>query len=391
MLLSEVLEHLGQPVLDVAYEAFAMTTIRELEDLRLEASELAIEAELSAGRHRSAVPEIEALLVEHPLHERLHGHRMVALYRCGRQSEALEAFRVLRDTLVSELGLEPGPELRQLELEILRQSPALAAPPSRDALVPFGARASDPPFPVDLPLPRGLQRLAAEPAFVGREDELARLTAGWEQARAGAYVAITFGGESGIGKTRLAGELARAVHRHDAPVLYGRCDEGLAVPFQPFVEALRPLADAIGLARVTAGLGRLAAELRRLWPERTGLGEPLHADPESERFALFEAVAALLELATRHRPLLLVLDDLHWAADPTVLMLHHISRSDRAIAALVVASHRDTDAGEGWLLRKPLADPSRGPAARRVSVRGLDERAIAELLAPAGVPLRDPG
>src|SRR4051812_3184904 len=101
----------GPPLADVAYEPFAMTTIRELEDLRLEASELAIEAELAAGRHRSVVPEIEALLVEHPFHERLHGHRMVALYRCGRQSEALEAFRVLRDTLVSELGLEPGPEL----------------------------------------------------------------------------------------------------------------------------------------------------------------------------------------------------------------------------------------------------------------------------------------
>src|SRR4051812_9117598 len=104
----------GPPLADVAYEPFAMTTIRELEDLRLEARELAIEAELAAGRHRSAMPEIEALLTEHPLHERLHRHRMVALYRCGRQSEALEAFRVLRGTLVSELGLEPGPELRQL-------------------------------------------------------------------------------------------------------------------------------------------------------------------------------------------------------------------------------------------------------------------------------------
>src|SRR4051794_8970737 len=146
MLLSEVLEHLGQPVLDVAYEAFAMTTIRELEDLRLEARELAIEAELAAGRHRSAMPEIEALLVEHPLHERLHRHRMVALYRCGRQSEALEAFRVLRDTLDSELGLEPGPELRQLELEILRQSPALAAPSRPDGLARIGAGASHRPF-----------------------------------------------------------------------------------------------------------------------------------------------------------------------------------------------------------------------------------------------------
>ncbi|HEY6886821.1 MAG TPA: BTAD domain-containing putative transcriptional regulator [Solirubrobacter sp.] len=377
----------GSPLADLAYEPFAASAIRELEDLRLEATELAIEAELAAGRHRRVVPEIEVLLAQHPLHERLHGHRMLALYRCGRQSEALEAFRALRHTLISELGLEPGPELRQLELEILRQSPALAAPPP----VPNPARAPHPPTPVELPLPRALQRQAAEPAFVGRQEELARLTAGWDQARAGAYVAIAVDGEGGIGKTRLAGELARAVHGPAAPVLYGRCDEALAVPYQPFVEALRPLADALGIPRMKAELGGLAAKLRRLWPESGELGEPLHADPESERFALFEAVAALLELATRHRPLLLVLDDLQWAADPTVLMLRHVTRSDREIAALVVAGYRDTDIGAAWPLRQLLADPDRGAAGRRVSLRGLEERAIAELLAAAGVPVDDRG
>jgi DNA-binding SARP family transcriptional activator len=115
----------GPPFADVAYEPFAATAIRRLEDLRLDALELAIEADLGAGRHRAVVVEIEALVTEHPLRERLHGQRIVALYRSGRQSEALEAYRQARRTLVSQVGIEPGPELRRLEGEVLAQSPAL--------------------------------------------------------------------------------------------------------------------------------------------------------------------------------------------------------------------------------------------------------------------------
>ena len=126
----------GPPLADVAYEPFAAAVVRTLEDLRLDALELAIEADLAAGRHRDVVVEIEALVAAHPLRERLHAQRMVALYRCGRQSEALAAYRFARATLVSELGLEPGPELRRLEAEILMQSPALAAPEIRTSRAP---------------------------------------------------------------------------------------------------------------------------------------------------------------------------------------------------------------------------------------------------------------
>ena len=83
--------------------------IRRLEELRLNAAELAIDADLAAGRHQEVVPEIDALLAENPLRERLHAQRMLALYRCGRQGEALAAYRQARATLVEEIGIEPGP------------------------------------------------------------------------------------------------------------------------------------------------------------------------------------------------------------------------------------------------------------------------------------------
>src|SRR6185369_2292336 len=104
--------------------------IRRLEDLRQTAAELAIEADLAAGRHQQVLAEIDALLAANPWRERLHAQRMLALYRCGRQAEALEAYRHARETLVEEVGIEPTPELRGLHDAILRQVPALDIEPA---------------------------------------------------------------------------------------------------------------------------------------------------------------------------------------------------------------------------------------------------------------------
>jgi YVTN family beta-propeller protein len=118
----------GPALADVAEEPFAGAEIRRLEDLRLRAVELAIDEDLRAGRHRELLADIDELVAEHPLSERLHGQRMLALYRSGRQAEALEAYRAARRVLVDEIGIEPGPELRALHERILRQDPALRLP-----------------------------------------------------------------------------------------------------------------------------------------------------------------------------------------------------------------------------------------------------------------------
>ncbi|HZC99052.1 MAG TPA: BTAD domain-containing putative transcriptional regulator [Actinomycetes bacterium] len=121
------------PALDeFAYEPFAQAAIAELEELRLAALEERVEADLALGRHAELVAELEGLIAEHPLRERLRAQLMLALYRCGRQVDALELYRVTRALLVDELGIEPGPALQQLERAILAQDPSLELPQPDD-------------------------------------------------------------------------------------------------------------------------------------------------------------------------------------------------------------------------------------------------------------------
>jgi DNA-binding SARP family transcriptional activator len=108
-----------EPLADLRDEPFAPAEIRRLEDLRVRALEAAIDADLAARRHREVLAKIDELVAEHPLRERLHAQRMLALYRAGRQAEALAAYRDARATLVEEIGVEPGPELRRLHEAIL--------------------------------------------------------------------------------------------------------------------------------------------------------------------------------------------------------------------------------------------------------------------------------
>jgi YVTN family beta-propeller protein len=120
----------GPPLDDISGEPFAAAEIRRLEDLWLRARELAIDGALAAGRHDAALGELENLVAEHPLRERLQAQRMLALYRCGRQAEALQAYRDARELLVAEIGIEPGPKLRRLHEQMLNQDPALDLPPT---------------------------------------------------------------------------------------------------------------------------------------------------------------------------------------------------------------------------------------------------------------------
>ncbi len=190
----------GAPLADVAAEPFAEPEIRRLEELHLRAIELAIDAELAAGRHGKVMAELEALIAEEPLRERLYAQRMLALYRAGRQSEALEAYRQAHRTLSEEIGVEPGPELRRLQEQILAQDPGLDAPP---------------PI-VELPV----QLEGGSPLLAGRERELRWLRQRWEEARGGRVVCAVVWGPPGIGKTRLVAELAAEVQRAGAAVLF---------------------------------------------------------------------------------------------------------------------------------------------------------------------------
>jgi DNA-binding SARP family transcriptional activator len=208
----------GPALADFVYEPFAQTAIGRLEELRLLALERRIVADLALGRHADLVPELEALVAEHPLREGLRAQLMLALYRAGRQAEALETYQEARRTLVEELGIEPAPALKELEMAILRQDPALdlepAQRPQRSILVAgIGGRELEPPLALVEPLARKPSREVIVARLVGGREELgpaaAALNAHCESlaergltARAAAFTSLSPGADI----SRLAAE-----------------------------------------------------------------------------------------------------------------------------------------------------------------------------------------
>jgi class 3 adenylate cyclase len=272
-------------------------------------------------------------------------------------SRAGHRFRALEPRDLKGVGLTP---VYEIDWEPIRRIPD-ALPP---ALVP-----------------------ASDSHFVGRERELARLRLAWKEATAGSRRAVLVGGEPGVGKTRLAAELA-AHARDEGTVLYGRCDEDLGVPYQPFAEALRASAAACTNEELLRRVGRNGASLARLAPELrerlTELPPAVSGEAEAERYLLFEAVAEFLGAASEERPLLLVLDDLHWAAKPTLVMLRHLLRSTVAMNVLVVGTFRDTELDRATLLAETLADLRRAADVERLSLTGLDRASVAAFVEAAG-------
>jgi class 3 adenylate cyclase/DNA-binding CsgD family transcriptional regulator len=223
--------------------------------------------------------------------------------------------------------------------------------------------------------------------FVGREAERDRLARAWEEAAAGERRVVLVAGEPGIGKTRLVSEVAQGVHGQGATVLYGRCDEELGLPYQPFAEALGSYVAACAVEDLRVQLGSLGGELVRLAPSLPnrvpGLAEPLRAEPETERYRLLEAVAEFLAGVSQATPTLLVLDDLHWAAKPTVVLFRHLVRSGGPRRLLVVGTYRDSEITRTHPLADALADLRRESGVERLALGGLDEAEVAAFVEAA--------
>jgi class 3 adenylate cyclase len=234
--------------------------------------------------------------------------------------------------------------------------------------------------------PAPLPALLSRPGriFVGRDEEMAHLEKSWNDAIGGDLRGALIAGEPGVGKTRLAAELAARVHAEGAVVLAGRCDEDLGVPYQPIVEALRHFVEHLSGEDPVRHLGRYVGELTRLLPELSerfpGLPPPLRSDPETERFRLFDAVAAWLTAASAQQPILLLLDDLQWAAKPTLLLFRHILRSPASMRLLAVVTYRDTEVGRTHPLSELLADLRQLDRVSRLSLSGLDQPAVVAYL-----------
>lgn len=513
------------------------------------------DALLATGRAAEIIGDLEAAVADAPLRERRWGQLMLALYRAGRQGEALGAYRRARSLLADELGVDPGPELRRLEAAIVAQDAELDVPatqhvpsvtravtflltdiegstaaweadagamalalarhdelveqivtsrggrliktrgegdatfsvfdrPSaaaaaaielqdaifhepwalaepmririslhtgeaelRDgdyfgravnraarlrsqasggqilcsgataelvidslsddvALVDLGMRQlknlarpehifelrlqsdESPPPTGDIPIERPMVPAVLEGPgpFVGRGRELAELLAAWQSALTGGTAAVLIAGEPGVGKTRLAGEWCRQAYAQGAVVLYGRSDEDLGAPYQPFAEALRTLVPCVGTGRLRGmrGVEALLPLVPGLSDVLPDLAAPPHGDPDTERYALFDAVVALLGLASVDVPIVLVLDDLHWAAKPTLLLLRHLLRFGEHARVQIIGTYRSTDLDRSHPLAAMLADLRRDGSANRIALGGLDEDDVSAYVAEAG-------
>ncbi len=243
------------------------------------------------------------------------------------------------------------------------------------------------------PLP-GPLRLPPSSPFVGRSAELAALRAlvPREAGERGRLALV--GGEAGSGKSRLVRELAHEVASGGALVLYGACDAVVHTPYRPFAEALDQLARSTDPDVLRADLGSAGGELTRLVPDLparvAGLPAPIAADPDTERHRLHTAVTDVLAGAGRRQPLLLVLEDGHWADTPTLVLLRHLARASTEARVLVLATFRDTEADIPAELADALADLRRSEDVVRLHLDGLTEDDVGEFVRRAGGGEIDP-
>ncbi|HEV2874578.1 MAG TPA: AAA family ATPase, partial [Thermoleophilaceae bacterium] len=234
----------------------------------------------------------------------------------------------------------------------------------------------------ELPMPDGLLAATRRGACVGRSGELDVLLGELDAVRVGERRIVLLTGEPGIGKTRLAAEAGLAAHARGAVVLYGRSDEGLAAPYQAFAEALGHLVSAAPaelLEPAGPALGKLASLVPAARERATG-ADPLEDGHGGERYVLFGAVGALLSAASARQPVVLVLDDLHWADVPTVLLLHHLLAVPGRPRFLVIATCRPVEMSDGPELSASLAQLRRDERVAEIELGGLGEREVLDLV-----------
>jgi DNA-binding SARP family transcriptional activator len=346
----------------------------ELEEQRVELLEAVAlaGAQLEGDELHEAEGAARRAIEVSPFRESARLALLEVLRRRGNTAEALVAFDEFRTLLREELGSTPGPELRAMHERLLSTEPAEARPAAVEA-VPLPAREER--------LSDRLVQALATP-WVDRGAVFARLREEAEAAAAGESGLLLIVGEGGIGKTRLVAELAASLTGFD--VLYGRCDEEEIFPFGPWVDMLRPRLERLTDSQLAAVAGPDASDLARLLPEiRERLpnlaGAPA-GDPETERRQLFVAVQRLIGRLAADGPVLIVVDDLHWADRSSLLLGRHLARQQQLGPVLLVGTYRDTELDRGHPLPDLIADVERYRPVPRVHLDGMDEGEVAALI-----------
>ncbi|MGD9999196.1 MAG: BTAD domain-containing putative transcriptional regulator [Ilumatobacteraceae bacterium] len=355
----------GRPFHDVADAPWALPSVARLEQLHVTAIELQVDACLALGDHGTAIGELERHVHDHPLHERYWAQLITALYRSGRQSDALRAYSRCRETLRDELGVEPGPELRALERAVLAHDPVLdlRRPPS----APNEERS--PPASSVTNLSAVTPAPPSRP-FVGRATEREQVIEALAGAREGRGKIVVIEGEAGIGKTRLAEATAQHAAASGLAVTWTVClDEIGAPPLWPWLQ----IRDQI--------TRRTPTDADR--PPRNAAG----ADDASALFRELAAVADDLVAASNEQPMVAIIDDLQWADQASLQLLRLLIGRLADAPIVVVATVRRPDANTSRALDATLADLVRSPHHLRIRLTGLAPQESADLVAAiAGGP-----
>lgn len=351
-------------------EAWAHGEAIRLAEVHATAVERRAEALIGAGRAGEAITVLEPHVLAHPFRDQPIGLLLRALAAAGRRTEALRRFHSYRTLLADEVGTEPAEQLCGIERRIAGGWDGVA-----ETATPL-----PPPVAVVRALPAAL---AAADGIVGRVGELAAITEAARRAESGTAQVVLVEGEAGIGKTSLIGAALAGLADSSAwQVAYGRCSEFVRAPFQPFRALVAQLVGTLPSEALTAHTALYGGDLARLVP---GLPLPVPAPPHdpgedqaTARHVLFQAVVDVVRRAGSG-PLVLVVDDLHWA-EPTGLQLFvHLARELADVPVLMVAGYRDTGEDSSGALRVAVADVLR-LGARRVALGGLAEPELAELV-----------
>jgi DNA-binding SARP family transcriptional activator len=344
---------LGFTLNEPLFEEWLVAERERLREMALEAlARLLAEQSKAAGTERAIQTAVRLLGLD-PLQEAAHRTLMRLYARQGRRGAALKQYQACVGALRRELGAEPEAETRTLYQELLRRSV--------DAVQPLDARGSQRSPPVRELEPAPPEFPAAETPLYGRQAELGRLGQMLDEAMRGHGHIATVVGEAGIGKTRLVSALAADALTRGCRVLIGRCHESDSIlPFGPWVDACRGSAVSSDEEVLGALHPTRRAELARLLPEAGRAGLPRTSE---SALPLFESVAGLIEQVAARQPLVVVLEDLHWADEMSLRLLAFVSRRVPAWTALLVGTAREEELVEASLARRTLEDLSRAPQA----------------------------
>jgi len=351
-------------LLESLYEEWLFPQRERLRTLYLSClNDLLLESR-SRRNFAEAIVYAQRIMAAEPWRENTFRQLVTARYEAGDRAGALREYNDFERRLRDEMGVEPMPETLALRNLIVRNA---ALPESRLT----GAAAAEPLKPSASPLL----------PFVGRDAELEQLSAIWNRAARGHGAALLLGGEAGIGKSRLASELALRAGAQGGRVLVGATSSPESVPYEPIAQSFRfasPPFSSLDVAPTwLAAIAQMIPELR---DRRSDLPALASMDPLRERTRLFDAMVACLSSFAKQRPTLLILEDLHWASAATIAAFEYLARRARSLSVLLLATYRREETPLGHPLRDARRALQREDLISHIGLAGLGEESVHGLL-----------